>query len=100
MVVIDPPVSFPVTFIMSALSIIKNNFLQCSVPALSLPCGTVAYNRNRVNGGYPVGTRADFSCNYGYSRSGPRSRTCQTSGNWNQQTPTCNRSNKITYFIH
>ena len=38
------------------------------------------------------------SCSHGYIRSGSSSRTCQTSGNWNQQLPTCDESNKTTHF--
>ena len=40
---------------------------------------------------YPIGTNASFRCLSGYILEGPSSRTCQTSGNWNQQQPRCNR---------
>ena len=61
---------------------------------MSISNGRVMYDRARVsvNGGWPVDTVASFSCNSGYSRSGSSSRTCQTSGNWNQQNPTCNQN--------
>ena len=61
--------------------------------SLSLSNGGVSYNKSPVNGRYPVDTRASFSCTRGYSLSGSSSRTCQTSGNWNQGIPTCNQSN-------
>ena len=56
--------------------------------------GEVSYNRSPVNGRYLVGTMASFSCNYGYTRSGSASRTCQTSANWNGEMPTCSQSIK------
>ena len=57
--------------------------------------GQIIYNNSQAtNGGYSVSTVASFSCNIGFSQSGPSSSTCQTSGNWNQQTPTCIESNK------
>ena len=61
--------------------------------------GGVRYNRSPVNGRYPVDTVAYLSCNYGYSRSGSSSRTCQTSGTWNLDTPTCNQSNEVTFVL-
>ena len=42
-----------------------------------------------MDGGYVVDTIASFSCNSGYHQNGPDSITCQESGNWNEQTPTC-----------
>ena len=46
-----------------------------------------------TNGKYPVDTTVSFTCNHGYKRAGSTSSTCQTSGTWNQQTPTCTQSN-------
>ena len=54
--------------------------------------GDVDYSNDPVNGGYTVDTVATFSCNFGYRREGSSSRTCQPSGHWNKQNPTCNRS--------
>ena len=56
---------------------------------LSLSNGRVSYNTGSVNGGFPVDTVVSFHCNNGYSLSGSSSRTCQTSGNWDQSTSTC-----------
>ena len=69
------------------------NFVgTCSV--LQSPSnGRVSYNKNIVGGRYPVNTVASFTCNRGYNRNGHNSRTCESSGNWNRQTPTCNRGN-------
>ena len=62
---------------------------------VSLSNGAVNYNSSHVSvARYPVNTVATFSCNRGYSRSGAGSRTCQTSGEWNQHTPTCNQGNE------
>ena len=67
--------------------------------SLSLPNGRVSYNRGAINGRYPVDTVTSFSCNSGYSRSGSSSRICQTSGDWNQQTPKCNKNKKRNEHI-
>ena len=56
--------------------------------------GRISYNDSQVNGGYPVDTMANFMCNHGYRKIGSKSSTCQSSGNWNQQTPTCMQSNE------
>ena len=56
---------------------------------LSLPNGLVDYNMSEENGRYLADTVASFSCNSGYYRNGPNSRTCETSGNWNEEIPTC-----------
>ena len=59
-------------------------------PVLSLANGQVSYQYNMVEDGSPdVGSVASFTCNSGYSLHGDSSRTCQTSGSWSQQTPTC-----------
>ena len=72
---------------------LQNHFVVIC-PDLNLANGAVNYDASPVNGGYPEGTTASYSCNYGYSLSGTRTRTCHNSGNWDQQqTATCNRSN-------
>ena len=77
----------------------QSSFNTVTCAALSQPAnGQVAYSNATVDGGYPVDTVATFSCNSRYSRSGSSSRTCQTSGNWNQETPTCNLSNTNIIF--
>ena len=40
---------------------------------------------------YSVETKAIFSCNGGYQLAGPKSRTCQLSGNWDKKSPRCNK---------
>ena len=51
--------------------------------------GVIRYDKYPGNEHYPENTVANFSCLYGYSLSGPSSRTCQGSGNWNGNTTTC-----------
>ena len=76
--------------------------VSCS--SLSLSKGGVDYNKDDKDGRFYVGTKAYFWCNSGYYRSGDRSRTCQSSGNWNGQTPTCKRKkrviNQTNYFLY
>ena len=65
--------------------------------------GKTMYNKAVAsNGRYPVDTRVSFTCNHGYRRTGPTSSTCQTSGNWIQQSPTCrqcNGTNRLFYLL-
>ena len=68
-------------------------------PSLSLSNGGISYNKSPVNGRYPVDTVASLSCHHGYLLSGSSSRTCQTSGYWNQQTVACNQSNQKHVYI-
>ena len=54
-----------------------------------------------LNGNYPVGTTASFTCDHGYSQSGSSTRTCQDPGIWNQQETNCIESNENhTYFYN
>ena len=66
--------------------------------------GQTNYNKSPVtNGEYPVDTTVSFTCNYGYMRTGSTSSTCQTSGNWTEQSPTCMqgiRITKLSWFLH
>ena len=36
-----------------------------------------------------VGSLAEYSCLAGFTLVGPDQRTCQTSGNWSETSPTC-----------
>ena len=38
---------------------------------------------------YLINTVASFSCDSGYYQYGPNSRTCETSGKWNELNPIC-----------
>ena len=80
-----------------------NFFTVVTCAALSLPNGQISYNKPVVsNGRYPVDTTFSFTYNHGYRRTGSASRSCQTSGNWTQQSSTCiqsKRMNKILFFI-
>ncbi|EDQ85702.1 uncharacterized protein MONBRDRAFT_38713 [Monosiga brevicollis MX1] len=42
-----------------------------------------------TSGGIDFESVATFSCNEGYTRSGPASRTCQASGEWSGSAPMC-----------
>ena len=68
-------------------------YLDGCIPELWLFLGMVNYDQPTTNVTgedlYPVGTTATFTCNHGYSLSSSLSRTCQASGNWNGQNPTC-----------
>ena len=67
-------------------------FFLATCGPLNVANGLVDYSKSAENGGYPVSTTASFSCNSGHYQNGPNSITCQASGNWNEQTPTCEGS--------
>ena len=72
------------------------NVVTCAV--LSLEDGQIDYTEAaEINGEYPVGTVASFSCNSGLSLSGSESSICQMSGNWKQQSQICN-AGKMKYY--
>ena len=75
-------------------------FVVVICSALSLSNGGISYNQSEVNGEYSVDTKATFSCNSGYKRAGSGSSTCQTSGNWSPQIPTCNQSKEFNILVH
>ena len=59
---------------------------------MSLAHGSVQYEPSQMVGDrYPVDTQAIFSCNGGYNREGFERTTCQTSGNWAHDKPTCKK---------
>ena len=60
----------------------------------------INYNQQkRPDGKYPVYTVATYTCNDGYVLSGSDSNTCQTSGDWQQGNPNCNRGIKCHYIL-
>ena len=65
--------------------------------------GQVNYNQQQVinlmNERYHIDTVATYTCNDGYSLSGSESNTCQASGNWEHDLPTC-ESNKETKYLN
>ena len=73
---------------MIVINIISIHFVVTCAP-LSLPNGFVNYTTTVENGGYLVDTVASFLCDFGYYLNDTNSRTCQASGNWNEQTPIC-----------
>ena len=46
----------------------------------------------------PVGASITFECMYSYQLNGSATITCQSDGEWNSSTPTCNFGNTIAYF--
>ena len=64
-------------------------FCLATCAPLSLENGTVNYTTSAEKGRYLVNTVASFSCDPGYYQNGSNSATCEASGNWNEQTPTC-----------
>ena len=52
-----------------------------------------------MGGRYPVDTVASFSCNHEYKISGSVKTTCQPSGSWNLNPPSCNQSNESDICI-
>ena len=77
-----------------------NYVIAVTCRSLSLVNGGISYSELPVNGRYPVDTVASYTCDHGHSLIGSSSRTCQTSGNWNNQNPTCNQGyHNNAYFI-
>ena len=52
----------------------------------------------KMHGRYPPETRAFFSCNDGYKRIGSLFITCQATGSWDQEIPTCDEGIKQTHY--
>ena len=71
-------------------------FFVVTCAKLRLPSngGIISYNgAMQMDGRYPVGTVASFSCPRGTNRVGSSARKCDSSGTWTQTTPSCNLSN-------
>ena len=49
----------------------------------------MGYHKDPVDGEYPNGTVAYFNCNDQYMRIGTLMSTCQESGTWSPEIPTC-----------
>ena len=77
-------------------------FVPVTCSTINIQNGDVSYNIIQVNGGYPSGTVAHFSCSSQSTLSGSNSSTCQSAGNsanLNPQEPTCDISNKINIIL-
>ena len=77
-----------------------NNIFAVTCESLNLANGGISYSELPVNGRYPVDTVASYSCHHGYSLTGLSSRICQTSGNWNNQNPSCNQGNHSKMYFY
>ena len=82
----------------SAVRVIVKYILAVTCGSLSISHGSVFYNKSPViDGKCAVGTKAIFSCNYGYKHSGDKTRTCRTSGKWSKKKkPKCTQSKQIS----
>ena len=49
----------------------------------------IDYHPPEVNGRFSAETAAFITCNYGYFRSGPEKRICQTGGVWDGERVEC-----------
>ena len=85
---------------MHSLSEFCHYFYAVFCNGFSLSNGQVTYNLVSMNGQYPVGTTASFTCDSGYNVVGSNSITCQPSGTWNQQAPNCEQGRNILLFLH
>ena len=84
-------------YYLKGLHIDMGSFFTVSCePLQNLENGDVTYNETRLpNGEYPVDTLATFMCDRAYENNGADSSTCQTTGDWDEQTPTCNQGDEI-----
>ena len=66
--------------------------MRCEI-LQTLENGQVSYiGSEEASEDFPVDTTASFMCDYGYSLNGSNSSVCQTDGNWDPQSPTCDQS--------
>ena len=72
---------------MKKLSIYYFNLEVC--PPVNLKNGATEYHPSSLNGQYPTDTLAFFSCDDAFMRNGPLFSTCQNTGNWVPEIPTC-----------
>ena len=71
-----------------------------------LPNGEITYDKPMINGGYPVGTRAYFSCNDGYIRDSFGPARCNNADSYDPEpywsvlkAPQC-LGNEMSRLIH
>ena len=65
--------------------------LVVSCPNVHVATGQVEYSSVSVNGRFHVNTVAEIQCPADHSLSGSETVTCQDSGQWNPNVPTCNK---------
>ena len=64
-------------------------FVSVTCTSLTLINGDVSYSISAIDGRYPVGSTASFTCSDGYIRNGLDSSTCMITGEWMDELPTC-----------
>ena len=74
------------------------SIISVTCVSLNLPNGHINYSTSAVKGRYLVNTVASFSCNSGYYQNGSNFVTCQTSANWDEQSPICEGFIFCSYF--
>ena len=67
----------------------KIYFVEIVCPTLDLINGTLDYSKGELSPGYPIGTRASFSCAAGNKVEGPLWRYCKENGQWTNGPATC-----------
>ena len=77
-------------------------FVSVTCTSLTLINGDVSYSTSAVDGRYPVGSTVYFTCSDGYMRNGLDSSTCNITGEWMDELPTCigNKLNIVLCFLN
>ena len=69
-------------------------FTVVSCRRLNIESGQVKCKGSQLpNGEFPVDAQVHFECDRGYYLDGPMSSTCNISGLWSNQPPTCDQGN-------
>ena len=76
---------------------IRHYIFVATCPPLNITNGRVEYHPSAVNGALPIDTLAFFTCDEGYIINGFGFSTCQESGNWDPEIPTCDKSMEIAF---
>ena len=91
--------NFMRSFYSTNLKVWTQIFVVTCSPLNNITSGEIRYSTPATSGRHPVKTVASFLCEHGYSRNGPISSLCQMSGNWSQESPTCDQSNSNSSII-
>ena len=74
-------------------------FVSVTCASLTLINGDVSYSTSAIGGRYPVGITASFTCNNRYRIYGLGSISCQTTGEWTGELPTCGGKKESTLLL-
>ena len=79
--------------------VFEHIFIAVTCLAPDLENGRINYDQGDIQiDTYPENTMATFTCDDGYSLSGPSSSICQHSRTWDPQPPTCGNEIKVSYL--